>query len=274
MRTIGERIAELRKQKGMTQEELASVIGVSAQSVSKWENNTTMPDILLLPVIADIYGVTIDELYGKSSQKKERTISPDDLADEAYDTLLEIMQRAWNSDRNHSHSSMQTDKAAADTKKYLKENPDSQTVIFSEGTGAVYVNADIGLIFKKNAGNMSSLLTDENAAELLAALSDKTFRKIMEYQMKNNAISFTAASAANKCGIAPEEAQKALDKLVCYTLTTQKTIDMGDGRIDVYELCGGPKMLLVYAILKLAHRLSAYNEHYRGLRGIPNDWFC
>lgn len=94
MRTIGERIAELRKQKGMTQEELASVIGVSAQSVSKWENNTTMPDILLLPVIADIYGVTIDELYGKSSKKKERTISPDDLADEAYDTLLEIMQRA------------------------------------------------------------------------------------------------------------------------------------------------------------------------------------
>lgn len=60
---------------------------------------------------------------------------------------------------------MQIDKAAADTKKYLKENPDSQTVIFSEGTGAVYVNADIGLIFKKNAGNMSSLLSDENAAD-------------------------------------------------------------------------------------------------------------
>jgi len=45
--TIGERIAVLRKSKGFTQEELASAIGVSAQSVSKWETGTTMPDILL-----------------------------------------------------------------------------------------------------------------------------------------------------------------------------------------------------------------------------------
>ena len=51
MNTIGENIAMFRKQKGYTQEALASAIGVSAQSISKWENNTNMPDIMLLPIM-------------------------------------------------------------------------------------------------------------------------------------------------------------------------------------------------------------------------------
>ena len=44
----------------MTQEELADIIGVSSQSISKWENNVTMPDILLLPVIASFFEITLD----------------------------------------------------------------------------------------------------------------------------------------------------------------------------------------------------------------------
>ena len=64
MPTIGERIAELRRKSGMTQEELAALRGISAQSVSKWETGVTMPDILLLPILADVFGVQIDALFG------------------------------------------------------------------------------------------------------------------------------------------------------------------------------------------------------------------
>ena len=72
MKQIGENIANLRRANGMTQEQLAEIIGVSAQSVSKWETSTTMPDIMLLPVIADIFGVTVDAMYGriKADEKK------------------------------------------------------------------------------------------------------------------------------------------------------------------------------------------------------------
>ena len=49
MNNIGERIAKLRKNSGFTQEVLANTLGVSPQTVSKWETGTTMPDILLLP---------------------------------------------------------------------------------------------------------------------------------------------------------------------------------------------------------------------------------
>lgn len=64
MKTVGERIAALRKDRGITQEGLAGIIGISSQAISKWENNVTMPDIMLLPIIADTLGVTIDELFG------------------------------------------------------------------------------------------------------------------------------------------------------------------------------------------------------------------
>lgn len=59
---IGKNISALRKEKGITQEELANELGVSAQAVSKWENNSSCPDVSLLTVIADYFGVSVDAL--------------------------------------------------------------------------------------------------------------------------------------------------------------------------------------------------------------------
>lgn len=62
---LGKNISELRKKNNLTQEELANMLGVSPQAVSKWENDTACPDIALLPKIAEIFGVTIDELMNE-----------------------------------------------------------------------------------------------------------------------------------------------------------------------------------------------------------------
>lgn len=61
---LGNNISERRRAKGLTQEELAIKLGVSPQAVSKWENNLSCPDISLLPSIANIFGVSVDELLG------------------------------------------------------------------------------------------------------------------------------------------------------------------------------------------------------------------
>lgn len=69
--TIGSRIARFRKANGMTQEDLANLMGVSSQAVSKWENDASCPDISLLPQLSKVLGVTTDELLtGKNNQVK------------------------------------------------------------------------------------------------------------------------------------------------------------------------------------------------------------
>lgn len=69
--TLGARIAFLRKSRSMTQEELATKMGVSSQAVSKWENDLSCPDIQLLPKLAITLGTTTDSLLtGKNDEVK------------------------------------------------------------------------------------------------------------------------------------------------------------------------------------------------------------
>ena len=63
MHRLGTTIQTLRRNKGMTQAQLAEVLSVSSQSVSKWENNLSAPDVALLPIIARYFGITMDELF-------------------------------------------------------------------------------------------------------------------------------------------------------------------------------------------------------------------
>ncbi|MBE6795742.1 MAG: helix-turn-helix transcriptional regulator [Ruminococcaceae bacterium] len=78
--TIGSRIAQGRKAKGYTQEEFSQLLDVTAQAVSKWENDISCPDIQLLPKIADILNMTTDELLtGKRAEqsKEQKTVNID-----------------------------------------------------------------------------------------------------------------------------------------------------------------------------------------------------
>ena len=63
--TLGKRIAEQRKRLGLTQDQLAEKLGVTAQAVSKWENEQSCPDISILPRLADIFGISVDALLGR-----------------------------------------------------------------------------------------------------------------------------------------------------------------------------------------------------------------
>ncbi len=81
---LGLKIAYYRKLSGLTQEELAEKVGVSTQAVSKWEQQLSCPDIMLLPEIANVFRITIDELFGFCLEKEtvysliEDTPWPDD----------------------------------------------------------------------------------------------------------------------------------------------------------------------------------------------------
>ena len=79
--TIGRRIMENRKQLGLTQDQLAERLGVTAQAVSKWENDQSCPDITMLPKLAEIFGTSTDDLLGCSGPQKvheAEVVSEDD----------------------------------------------------------------------------------------------------------------------------------------------------------------------------------------------------
>lgn len=89
--TIGKRIGQLRRARGMTQDAMAEQLGVSPQAVSKWENDQTCPDISLLPKLARFLGVTVDHLLtGEQEEKLQMQTAPDTQHKRVEDMVLRI----------------------------------------------------------------------------------------------------------------------------------------------------------------------------------------
>ena len=89
--TIGKRIGQLRRARGMTQDAMAEQLGVSPQAVSKWENDQTCPDISLLPKLARFLGVTVDHLLtGEQEEKLQVQTVPDTQHKRVEDMVLRI----------------------------------------------------------------------------------------------------------------------------------------------------------------------------------------
>ena len=80
---LGKKIKQLRFKAGLTQEQLAGKLGIGAQAVSKWENAVAMPDITTLPLLAEIFGISIDDLFDLTSEQRLNRIENSlDLTDE------------------------------------------------------------------------------------------------------------------------------------------------------------------------------------------------
>lgn len=74
--TVGTQIGYYRKMKNMTQESLAQKLGVSNQAVSKWESDQCCPDVMLLPKLADIFEISMDELFGRPAPQTAAREAP------------------------------------------------------------------------------------------------------------------------------------------------------------------------------------------------------
>ena len=71
---IGETIKKLRRERDITQEEFAEMLGVSCQSVSRWENNLCYPDIELIPMIATFFNISTDKLMGVDDVAEKKAV--------------------------------------------------------------------------------------------------------------------------------------------------------------------------------------------------------
>ncbi|MCR5348670.1 MAG: helix-turn-helix domain-containing protein [Bacilli bacterium] len=146
---LGTKIKQLREKAGLTQKQLADTLFLSPQSISKWENLSSMPEISLLPKIAEAFGATIDELFDLSVEDKlnriERRLDLEPkLSDQSFDEyegyLKEQLDNKEQHERAlsllaylHGHRLMSSaEECARYAKQAIRENPgekDSQWLL-------------------------------------------------------------------------------------------------------------------------------------------------
>ncbi len=100
---LGKKIKQLRFKAQLTQEQLADKLGIGAQSVSKWENSVAMPDITLLPMLAEIFGVSIDDLFDLTTEQRLNRIEnrmdvEDELPQDVFWEYEEFLKTQMNSE--------------------------------------------------------------------------------------------------------------------------------------------------------------------------------
>lgn len=94
--TFGQRLQRLRKSASLTQEEVATKLNMTGQAVSKWENDVSAPDISVLVELADILGVSLDELLGK---ERETTLVPQEKRKDINNMFFRIKVNSKNGDK-------------------------------------------------------------------------------------------------------------------------------------------------------------------------------
>lgn len=106
---LGKKIRQLRFKANLTQEQLADKIGVAAQSVSKWENDVAMPDITTLPLIAETFGVSIDDLFDLTTEQRFNRIEnrldvEEDLPQDVFWDYEEFLKGQLSSEENRKRA--------------------------------------------------------------------------------------------------------------------------------------------------------------------------
>ena len=258
MKTIGESILNLRKSKNLTQENLASMIGVSTQTISKWENNTNMPDITLLPIIADLFDITIDQLFARNNDTE--CYRTGEVFDLTCDHLLKNIIRCGQNGEEHSIEEL------LEHFKGCLNDPKTRTGIFNKNV-VYYRKKCGGLLLKRPEKGWRSLLTDDRTLAVLEILSDADFRKALDHIIKNHNTDFTIAALCSKCDISDgEHLARSLEKS---QLFNKKQIDLGSETVAVYEMCHGDRLFLIFTILTYAAEFEEYeccytNYYYNG----------
>ena len=255
--SIGKNIAKYRKAKGFTQEELGAKLGVTNQAVSKWESEVSMPDIMLLPEIATVLNITLDDLYGIVKEPEKVSVSADDFPSFCHQKLIELFY--YNTKMRFTHIGSSDKEQLEFQIKKLMEG--CRIGCFSNTQGAIVTTEDFSFIDSTyKVANSENVIKGRTDDYTLMYLTDKNFRKVFYYQYKTafekskvNNTEFTFEEIMNGCNLTEDETAAALRLLKdtrineVYTDTATKT------KKYVFIISNA---LYAHAIYKLAELLS------------------
>ena len=253
---LAENIARLRKERGMTQEALAELVGVSAQTISKWENAATYPDVALLPVIADVFGVSIDALYGRESGY------PDVSAQTACDAVIEHVRKTIVAAIHVPELDGSFEEHLEKYKKAMAQDMRHRSVIENDRDVLYFREAVGALALRKPQEGWSSLFAQKENLDILRLLADEDFRRAMQVIISRRMLNFTLPSLAKAAKV--QDVQWMETMLHISGLFAKRELLIDEKTLVFYELTTGEtKLYLLYAVLSFAQELQTYERvHY------------
>lgn len=276
-KNIGAVISELRKTKGITQDELAKYVGVSAQAVSKWENGG-VPDTELLPKIADFFEITVDKLFGRGDANINitsaifehiRKTKPD--SEERFKTIFEL---CWDIERSIFNFGGNVDAEIINGGKIkdyeLMNKPDDQqysSILSDHGfTRMGIANRLQYFLFVPEIKDKNKGLFDNiNYIEFFKDLSDKDiFNAFLLLFKRDSKKAFTENLFIKELNVDLEKTKEIVNVLTKYHLIKRTQIELDDEIKDVYTFFPTPSFvsLLIFAkeIIEPPHNFSFFSE--------------
>ena len=279
--SMSEILLELRTKKGVTQEEAAANFGVSNKTVSKWETGASLPETEYLAGIADYYGVSVDELFGRESSGKDiRNIIWQQYNDlSKSETIIKSFQIAHDSIITlHAHwEKRETD--SLDLKQLFGYPEYFNRSLFS-------TNDAFDLLLNSKHANMAVMLAGneddfswltEKAGDYLPLLKFlSNLDAIKLFRLMHNQkfpAEFTADFIAKAAGIDENRAAEILDEAVKFQICYVNEMDLKDGLTKLYNSSGNGFIL---SALTLIYEWACgeryyHNNHHWGEKLIRGD---
>lgn len=277
VKNIGTVIYELRKTKGITQDELAKHVGVSAQAVSKWENGG-VPDTELLPKIADFFEVSIDKLFGRCDSNTNitsaifehiRKTKPD--SEERFKAIFEL---CWDIERSIFNFGGNVDAEIINGGKIkdyeLMNKPDDQqysSILSDHGFTRMGIanRLQYFLYVPEIKDKEKGLFENINYTEFFMELSDKDiFNSFLLLFKRDSKKAFTENLFVKELNVDLTKTKEIIKVLTKYHLIKKTQIELDDEIKDVYNFFPTPSFvsLLIFAkeIIDPPHSFAFYSE--------------
>lgn len=258
MNNLHDNIAMLRKKKGLTQEELGDLVGVSMQAVSKWENGG-VPDTMLLPAVADALGVSVDTLFGRTAtaadlekalvQEIEACRNTVPLSKRIFE-LFWVMQRA--------HFSPDADTSYQEYQDHYTCSQDLE----KSGITMMQLHRDMPYAFaapRPEAGWYDFLVKKEEQTAFFTFIGQPDAYDLLIWLHSCSCDPFTVDHASARTGIPIPRTEELLETFCEYRLVWKESLSLNDTKTVIYSAHENPAIIpfLTFS-LEMIHRPESF----------------
>ncbi len=240
MNVIGKQIKKFRIARGITQEQLGQLVGVTTQAVSKWERGGT-PDAELLPKLSQVLLVSIDTLFGKEEESISLTLARriSQMTDEdAYRFAFNI---CWAIENGMMHDYIMPEQFFDSFVERLA-NDNNKSVYFSKimtdnGMATARLSPDFHYFFlmKEPKSGIKNCLSDiETLRKVFEVFADKKLFSIIFYMYSRLNTPIATSLISKNTGLAENEVDRCMEFLCKNNLATKSVISTADGEMYSY----------------------------------------